>query len=111
VILFLFRGLSACVVEQKSDCFTSLLEGDEEFSEWGDWSPCSTTCGDGTRKRSRNCIIIPTYPPAEEPYCTSPTEQVIACYNEPCAGKKDVFGIFIKYLNGPLSYQLKFEKV
>lgn len=38
-------------------CFT--LEGSFgtpcQFSEWGEWTPCSRTCGIGRKARSRNC--------------------------------------------------------
>ena len=29
----------------------------DKFDEWGDWTPCSKTCGRGAQARRRNCLI------------------------------------------------------
>ena len=84
------------------------MSGDEEFSQWGNWGTCSTSCGPGTRKRSRYCIVLPTYPPAEDSYCTLPTDQYMECYEEPCVGERSLicyhfYGAFKTITNvGPL---------
>lgn len=31
----------------------SIVDG--EWSDWGNWSECSTTCGDGEKNRKRLC--------------------------------------------------------
>ncbi|XP_073996502.1 semaphorin 5c isoform X4 [Rhodnius prolixus] len=36
-------------------CTTDRLEGDEAWSEWSAWSPCSAECGTGQQIRTRMC--------------------------------------------------------
>ena len=33
----------------------NILIGDGGWTEWDDWSACSTTCGDGIQTSSRSC--------------------------------------------------------
>ena len=35
-----------------------------EWSDWGEWSPCSVTSGKGTKHRSKSCLLQ---------YCSGPT--------------------------------------
>ena len=40
-------------LQQSRDCYRFACQGN--FGEWAQWGPCSATCGQGTRKRNRNC--------------------------------------------------------
>nr|CAB3266607.1 SCO-spondin [Phallusia mammillata] len=44
-----------------------------KYSEWGEWSECSHTCGTGNKRRTRECLLET---------CTS--MQVKSCANQPC---------------------------
>ncbi|EDO26284.1 predicted protein, partial [Nematostella vectensis] len=50
---------------------------DGEFSDWTEWTKCTSSCGKGVRSRSRSCTA-----PAPElggKPCVGPTEQTMAC--------------------------------
>ena len=44
-------------------CTTGFNAGDDcgpppdVFTEWGDWTPCTRSCGGGTRARRRECAL------------------------------------------------------
>ena len=63
------------------------------MSSWGDWSTCSTSCGDGEMIRSRSCLTG----------CESSTDdltQTKACNDQQCPGKKMlIFNIIILKLS------------
>ncbi|KAK7492117.1 hypothetical protein BaRGS_00016591, partial [Batillaria attramentaria] len=56
---------------------------DGKWSSYGDYSPCSTTCGDGTRFRTRTCTNpAPAFGGTD---CTGPSVQNSTCdENPPC---------------------------
>ncbi|XP_034937118.1 spondin-1 isoform X2 [Chelonus insularis] len=59
-----------------------------ELSEWTDWSSCTTTCGDGSKTRSRNFIHK-----KNRKYCKSiangpELQQTIDCENNPCESEE-----------------------
>ena len=64
--------------------FTSQVNGG--YSNWGEWSDCSSTCGDGTTTRSRTCTNPP--PSSAGLSCVDgglgDASEKKACYDGPC---------------------------
>ena len=59
---------------------------DLQWQSWLRWSPCSVTCGPGTRKRQRAC-----FPPRNGGKdCPAPGDPMYSqhgeCHEQPCAG-------------------------
>lgn len=50
-----------------------------EWSCWTDFGECSVTCGEGVRKRKRNCVIKDALADG----CDGPSESIEPCY-VPC---------------------------
>ncbi|XP_052715439.1 hemicentin-1-like isoform X2 [Crassostrea angulata] len=67
-------------VTQTAKCGTEHCSVDGDSLAWGDWSPCSVTCGNGTRVRSRACIP-PKYGGLN---CTEPLFEMNNCSQVPC---------------------------
>ncbi|XP_060568381.1 sushi, von Willebrand factor type A, EGF and pentraxin domain-containing protein 1-like isoform X2 [Ruditapes philippinarum] len=55
---------------------------DGEWSEWGNWSECSTTCGDGEKRRKRLCNNPSPDNGGED--CHGDTFDFINCNNTDC---------------------------
>ena len=62
-----------------------------EWTNWGEWSACTQTCGGGMTKRSRQCVVPKsrsgksiTDIPKEELPCTGPSTSMLFCNLEDC---------------------------
>ena len=63
---------------------TSVFGGWSEFEEW---SECSTTCGGGTQTRTRSCTNpAPAYDGLD---CQGESSETQDCNNQNCPGKID----------------------
>ncbi|KAK2574393.1 Ectin [Acropora cervicornis] len=57
---------------------------DGNWSVWGAWSPCSATCGDGQRSRSRSCTNPP--PSGGGADCVGASQEIEGCNRRSCEG-------------------------
>ena len=64
--------------------FTSV---DGMWSDWGAWSPCSETCGNGTRSRTRSCNN-PT-PANDGAPCKGDSSDRGSCFKDHCPSESD----------------------
>ncbi|KAJ6596002.1 Hemicentin-1, partial [Pseudolycoriella hygida] len=64
-------------------CSVQFCPVDGGWSEWNSWSPCSATCGSGTKIRTRNC----DNPPASHggTYCEGNNSESTICSVQSCA--------------------------
>nr|XP_058951355.1 uncharacterized protein LOC131778889 [Pocillopora verrucosa] len=64
--------------------FYGCKTNDGGFSEWGSWSQCSKTCGDGRRSRRRSCTNPPPSPGGKDCSDLGPDTQYEDCNDGSC---------------------------
>ncbi|XP_053565027.1 hemicentin-1-like [Bombina bombina] len=94
------NGGRPCVgrdVEMRT-CKLPLCPVDGAWTSWGVWTSCSTTCGDGTRQRSRSCFNPP--PQNGGKVCVGNDVEKEKCHLRPCqVGPSRVRGSLIGIIN------------
>ncbi|XP_060586448.1 uncharacterized protein LOC132742139, partial [Ruditapes philippinarum] len=53
------------------------------WTNWGQWSACSVTCGDGLKSRSRSCTNPSPSPLGK--YCDGDSSEVVSCRKSSCS--------------------------
>uniref|UniRef100_A0A2C9K848 Hemicentin-1 n=1 Tax=Biomphalaria glabrata TaxID=6526 RepID=A0A2C9K848_BIOGL len=82
--------------EEMEYCNTQGCPVDGKFSEWSDWSACSSTCGLGEKKRTRECI----QPSFGGRRCWGDTSQIMDCNLGSCfVLPRKAYGNLIGYIN------------
>ena len=56
-----------------------------QYSEWGTWSNCSVSCGEGIQSRDRECDS--PAPSSNGLMCSGNPEEKMTCTTEDCEGK------------------------
>ena len=59
---------------------------DGGWSDFGNWSECSVTCGGGVKERSRTCTNPPPSNGGND--CVGDNEETKSCNTEPCEEEK-----------------------
>jgi len=61
-----------------------------QWQNWGSYSPCSVTCGDGYTKRTRKCVGS-----NQRKYqCQGVSTQIKECKRHPCSGQHRPLSLF-----------------
>ena len=70
---------------ESENCNEQACSVDGAWADWGVWSDCTLTCGDGTKDRSRTC----TNPaPSNGGYaCVGDGQESSTCNEAPCPGR------------------------
>ena len=77
------------------------------YSQWSPWTPCSVTCGAGSRSRFRSCTNPPPGPYGEDCSHLGNITQTVKCNVAVCPGRQYSFtgvttthgGFLINYLS------------
>ena len=56
------------------------------YSRWSDWSPCSVTCGAGSRSRNRSCTNPPPGPYGDDCSKLGDSTETEECNKPVCPG-------------------------
>ena len=67
--------------EETKNCNTGVCPTDCKWSQFGFWSQCSASCGEGTQKRSRSVLVEAT---GGGRGCSGRREETKYCNNRPC---------------------------
>ena len=63
--------------EDNEECNTQTCP---DWTNWGEWTPCTKTCGGGKRLRSRDCVALRD----GEYSCTGSTDEAEECNEQEC---------------------------
>ena len=66
------------------------LTDDGGYSEWGAWSECSATCGDGRHTRTRSCTNPSPSPGGKDCSQLGPDTETGECNSGGCPGTSDL---------------------
>ena len=55
------------------------------WTEWTEWTACSSTCGGGSTKRTRECVL-PDGSRSSSLYCPGESEEQNVCNEDKCPG-------------------------
>jgi hypothetical protein len=66
-----------------------------KYSSWSVWSPCSSTCGLGQKKRSRTCDNPRAAYGGLDCNRYGPNEQAVDCFVADCPGKVELIQILL----------------
>ena len=66
-----------------------------QFSEWGEWTQCSRTCGTGRKARSRNCSCLNEDVLYMD--CKGELLEFANCAENPCRGLRDT-GVYLEHV-------------
>lgn len=69
----------------KTSLLVVVIAVDGAWSVWGDWSPCTTTCGGGTSMRTRYCVE----PVDGGAQCQGDFTEERICSNQSCPGNSE----------------------
>lgn len=64
---------------------TAFIGVDGSWSDWSEFSECSTTCGSGSKRRSRSCDS--PAPQGDGKACEGDQDETVECISHSCAGK------------------------
>ena len=70
-----------------------LVTVDGNFTNWGPWGPCSSSCGPGIQVRYRNCTNPPPINNGSD--CVGPRNDTQVCNLGACPGNSKVFSDFL----------------
>ena len=101
---------SAIIPSSELSAFFALTLVDGNWSEWGEWEPCSATCGGGEQIRGRTCTNPPPafggQPcPGENEF--GEEEESRSCGERPCAGEDCLCLIYLTKKKGKTVYYYK----